>query len=452
MSRRILTLVALSLLGVATPASAQILSNPSGALGPLGQAIPPLPTERLPVVGAVLTNRQQEQERQELAASALAQPSLDRIGVGNVIDTFGSKALARLRDQRLRTMILQFPEQLDRDKNGNPVRRGELVVIDPDAQTLADVAPEGFVPLREETVLGLRFVVLSIPDRGGDIRKAMKRLTKAAPGLDMDYNHVFEPAGGPLATTYSVALASGASSTAKGRLIAMIDGGVAAHQSMKGATIRQRGFVGKVVPTGHGTAVASLLVGDAGRFKGAAIGARLLVADVYGGNPAAGSATAIVRALGWAEENNAEVVNISLVGPPNKLLEKAIAQLQARNIKVVAAVGNDGPAAPPQYPASYNGVVAVTGVDAQGRAIREAGRAKHLDFAAPGADMAAALPAGGYAEVRGTSFAAPLATARLAAVGSIEDLSREAVDGRGKIGRGIVCSTCAITPKTVGAK
>ena len=74
---------------------------------------------------------------------------------------------------------------------------------------------------------------------------------------------------------------------------------------------------------------------------------------------------------------------------------------------VVAAVGNDGPAAPPQYPACYDGVIAVTGVDANGKALLEAGRARHLDFAAPGADLAAALPGKGYAR-----FAAPASPRR----------------------------------------
>src|SRR5206468_7797950 len=106
-------------------------------------------------------------------------------------------------------------------------------------------------------------------------------------------------------------------------------------------------------PTGHGTAVASLLVGSQGPFHGAATAAQLLVADVYGGNRAAGSATSIVRALGWLAGHRAQVINISLVGPPNQLVQRALQAVQARAIAVVAAVGNDGPAAPPQYPASY---------------------------------------------------------------------------------------------------
>jgi subtilisin family serine protease len=146
------------------------------------------------------------------------------------------------------------------------------------------------------------------------------------------------------------------------------------------------------------------------------------------------------------------VINISLVGPSNLLLARAIEQVRGRGIQVVAAVGNDGPAAPPQYPASYPGVVAVTGVDSNGRALIEAGKATHLDFAAPGADMAAALPGQGYAKVRGTSFAAPLAAARLAAAGSVQRLASEARPGKGRIGRGVVCWDCRIDPKAVRAK
>jgi hypothetical protein len=89
----------------------------------------------------------------------------------------------------------------------------------------------------------------------------------------------------------------------------------------------------------------------------------------------------------------------------------------------------------------------VTGVDAEGRALPEAGRAGHLDFAAPGADMIAAVPGQGYTAVRGTSFASPLAAARLAIAGSYDRLTLEARPGKGKIGRGIVCAQCRVDPR-----
>ena len=97
-------------------------------------------------------------------------------------------------------------------------------------------------------------------------------------------------------------------------------------------------------------------------------------------------------------------------------------------------------------------MLAITAVDARGRALPETGRAKHLDFAAPGADMAAALPGQGYARVRGTSYAAPLAAARLLIAGSPARLAAEARPGKGRVGRGIVCGDCRTDPKAVHAK
>jgi subtilisin family serine protease len=297
--------------------------------------------------------------------------------------------------------------------------------------------------------LGIRTVQLAVPG-SMNARAALKLLQRSAPALQADFDHLFEPAGAGLLPLHS-ALAA-APGVASGHTVGMIDGGVASHPSLAGASIEQNGFAGSPQPTGHGTAVASLLVGNQGPFRGAATGAQLYVADVYGGNQAAGSASVIVRALGWLASHRPQVINISLVGPPNKLVQRAIQAVQARGIEVVAAVGNDGPAAPPQYPASYPGVVAVTAVDARGRALPEAGKPAHLDFAAPGADMAAAFPGRGYAKVRGTSFAAPLAAARLLLAGSPQRLAAEAVPGKGRVGRGIVCGPCRIDPRAVGAK
>jgi hypothetical protein len=62
------------------------------------------------------------------------------------------------------------------------------------------------------------------------------------------------------------------------------------------------------------------------------------------------------------------------------------------------------------------------------------------------------LPGNGFAPVRGTSFAAPFVAARLAATGSPVRLAGEAVPGKGRVGRGIVCRTCRILPKVVGLK
>ena len=425
----------------ATAAGAQILGGVGDAIGSVGGAI-----DR--TVGSIagpdappLGNFGQS-----------ARPTLDRVGRSLDVAMAAPGRLADLRQERLNALIHSNRDTLDRDGDGQPVRKGELIAANPDAASLAAAQRAGFRVVADEVAgeLGIRMVTLAVP-RKMNVREGLKTLRKAAPGLDLDYNHVFEPAGGALLPAGTAALAALAP-VRSGTRIAMIDGGVASHPALSRASIEQRGFAGPAQPTGHGTAIGSLLVGDQGVFRGAARGASLFVGDVYGGNPAAGSASAIVRALAWAASKQPSVINISLVGPANKTMARAVAALRARGIALVAAVGNDGPAAPAQYPASYPGVIAVTGVDGANRALREAGRATHLDFAAPGADLAAALPGKGYTEVRGTSFAAPLVAARLAATGSAERLTAEAVPGKGKVGRGVVCAACVTPPKAVGLR
>jgi hypothetical protein len=431
-------------------AAAAVLLAGSAAAQLLPGVSLPLPVPRVgnvPVAGPVVQDLLGQPQVQQAI-----NPTLDTVaGLPQSVVEAGAPTLLQLRRLRLKELIRRNLAVLESDGSGQPVRRGVLVVADPDPISLQLATGAGFRIVADDAdpQLGLRTVQLAVPPRMS-ARDGLKRLRKAAPRLDADFNHVFEPAGGSLLPVAAV-LASSVGA-AQGRIVGMIDGGVASHPALAGASVEQNGFAGRPQATGHGTAVASLLVGDQAPFHGAATGAQLYVADVYGGKQAAGSASAIVKALDWLAGHRPQVINISLVGPPNKLVQRAIQAVQSRGIQVVAAVGNDGPAAPPQYPASYPGVIAVTAVDARGRALVEAGRATHLDFAAPGADMAAALPGQGYAKVRGTSFAAPFAAARLALAGSVQRLAAEARPGKGRIGRGIVCGDCRIDPRAVGAK
>jgi hypothetical protein len=406
-----------------------------------------LPTGNVPVAGPVLDSILSQPGAQQAVA-----PTLDSVsGLPQRVIDAGPSTLLQLRQLRLRELVRQYPQQLEMDGDGQPIRRGVLLAIDPDPASVQLALRSGFrvIGTESQADLGLRTITLAVPS-GLSARQGAKRLRSIAPGLQVEFDHLFEPAGGELLPFAGMLAASAGPS--RGPLIGIVDGGVASHPSLGSASIEQNGFAGRPQPTGHGTAVASLIVGNQGRFQGAARGASLLVADVYGGSRAAGSASSIIRALAWLASKRPQVINISLVGPQNKLVHRAVTAVRARGINVVAAVGNDGPAAPPQYPASYPGVISVTGVDGRGRALPEAGRPTHLDFAAPGSDMAAALPGQGYARVRGTSFAAPLAAARLALSGSVQRLAAEARPGKGRVGRGIVCALCRVDPKAVRAK
>lgn len=395
---------------------------------------------------------------------------------GNIPGQIGGLARERAGEvlrapSRITRLVRQSGGALELDPFGWPAVRGEIVAVELSAEARQLALAEGYVVVREERLVDLEMtVVVLAPPRGRTLRQGVERLRRIDPNGAYDYNHVHAPAGemeaGPVAS--SPAPVPVATSQTADRRIGLIDTGVdATHPSLSGVRVVQRGFAGTATPGRHGSAVASLLAGRATNFSGAAPGATLYAADVYGSGRAGGSAEGLARALAWMAENNVPVVNVSLVGPRNALVEAAVRRLVARGHIVVAAVGNDGPAAPPLYPAAYPGVVGVTAVNARDRVLPEAGRGAQVDFAAPGADMAAASMGGGYTGVRGASFASPLVAGMLSgrlsqpnaarADAAVQALGGEARDlgQRGAdpvYGRGLVGGSLRTAPATVGAR
>jgi subtilisin family serine protease len=168
----------------------------------------------------------------------------------------------------------------------------------------------------------------------------------------------------------------------------------------------------------HGTAVAAILVGDSQtRVPGLLPGLPLVAVDAF--HRTAGDertdAFTLVRALDHLSERGVQVINLSLAGPPNTVLEDTLLQLTGqRRIAVIAAAGNDGPRAEPAYPAAYDTVIAVTAVDRNGTVYRRAIRGTHVDLAAPGVEIWTAASVKGARWKTGTSFAAPYVTAAVA--------------------------------------
>src|SRR5581483_1352998 len=148
----------------------------------------------------------------------------------------------------------------------------------------------------------------------------------------------------------------------------------------------------------HGTAVAALLAGRPGTLsEGLLPGARLVAIDAFNqaGDRERTDVTRLITALEMLSDRGVRIINLSLSGAPNRLLEKAIAAAVARDIVVVAAAGNKGPGAEPAYPAAYPGVIAVTAVDRQLRIYARATHGDYVSLAAPGVDvLTASLPDG----------------------------------------------------------
>jgi hypothetical protein len=277
---------------------------------------------------------------------------------------------------------------------------------------------------------------LQLPS-GMSLVEAQKVLLRAAPSANVAPDNLHFQSG-------SVALEAAAAAAAPRSTITPI-GVIDAGPGKGEAVSAVRGFArGAPSPSDHGSAVVSLL-------QGAGAG-RVLVADVFGDDPAGGNALAIVRALDWLAKSGARVISISLVGPRNAALQAAISAVRHKGMVVVAPVGNDGPAAPPAYPASYPGVLAITGVDGRNRALIEAGHALHLDYAAPGADISGRDRSGKWTRLRGTSYAVPLVAVRAAealdhTASWKAELDREAADLGPKgpdrqYGRGLLCRGC----------
>ncbi|WP_368562846.1 S8 family serine peptidase [Pseudoxanthomonas sp. UTMC 1351] len=325
-----------------------------------------------------------------------------------------NQELAGLRELQVRTLLRDHPERVDTDPRGALVIRGEVVAIDPSPLSLQRARAAGFTVTQERTLDGLdiRLVVLraTTDER---TRRALARLRKLDPDGLYDFNHLYTGSAAQSSAPASPPTARMAQGNSGAWRVGLIDTGVdRRHPALVGADIRTWGCDGVPHPDRHGTAVASLLVGtekDTARTH-----ASLFAADIYCGQPVGGTVVALVEALGWLAREWVPVINVSLVGPPNALLEKAIRSSLQRGHVIIAAVGNDGPAAPPLYPASYPDVIGVTAVDARHRALPEAGRGRQVDFAAIGAGLNAAVLGGKSESVRGTSYAAPL-VARIAA-------------------------------------
>ncbi len=445
MSKKALASLAAAALLVPAAAQAQLIGGGLPSLPQVG-APPALPSgSPLPDVrGAV-------RDLPDRARTTLRELS-DRVGETT------AQATARL--------LREHSRFLEADPAGAAVVRGEVVAMAPSEAALNRARQMGFRIARTEVLgeLGLSAVVLTPPRRMSAV-EAVRTLRSLDPSGAYEFNHVYFESGAATSASAAPARASGASSAVR---VGIVDGTVAAHPTLAGVPVVQQAFApGGARVSAHATAIASLIAGRQGPFRGAAPGARLYVADVYGPTPAGGSATAIARGLSWLAQNRVAVIDISLVGPDNALLAAAVRAMSARGHLIVAAVGNDGPAAAPLYPAAYPETIAVTAVDAQGRALNEAGRGPHVDFAAPGAQMAAAAPGRGFVPVRGTSFAAPLAAGELArlmptpdpaaAKAAVAKLSAQAVDAGAAgadpvYGRGIVAAELRIDPAAVGAR
>lgn len=194
-------------------------------------------------------------------------------------------------------------------------------------------------------------------------------------------------------------------STGRKIAIAIVDSGIEdGHPDLRGQVAARANFVDASpdAAEAHGTAVAGVIAARAGNgvgIAGIAPGARLMALracwELPGKRTRCNSFT-LGQAINFALLRGARVINLSLAGPPDRLLQALLDAAQARGVVVVAAAD---PARPDGgFPASHPGVLAVAA----------AGQAGALPAAlrAPGSDVPTCLPGAGWGLVSGSSYAA----------------------------------------------
>ena len=170
---------------------------------------------------------------------------------------------------------------------------------------------------------------------------------------------------------------------------------------------------------GHGTAMASLISGSARPARGAAPGAQLLDFPVLG-KDGIGDAFSLAEAIWKAVSQGARVINMSLGSTGDSaVVREAVAYALSQKVALVAAAGNES-VNRVNYPAAYEGVVAVASVDASGQQLYFSNRGPQVAVAAPGYEVIAAWPGQKYVEMSGTSGSTALVSGALAALLSQE--------------------------------
>ncbi|HEX8784906.1 MAG TPA: S8 family serine peptidase [Telluria sp.] len=195
-------------------------------------------------------------------------------------------------------------------------------------------------------------------------------------------------------------------STGRGVRVAVVDSGVdAGHPDLAGQVEVQENFVddGPVPAESHGTAVAGIVAARAGNgigIAGVAPDARLMALRACWQGPNQGarcSSFTLGKALNYAIQHGARIINLSLAGPPDRLLSTLVEAADSQGATVIGAV--DGAAADGGFPTSVPVVLAVAAQDPAHRPVRA------NTLLAPGTDIPTCLPGARWGLVSGASYA-----------------------------------------------
>ena len=328
------------------------------------------------------------------------------------------------------------------------VQREWLLMIDNDDFPLLDKPGIRVLERTRFDQLGMSLVRFRV-EAELDSRSVLDKLLPEGRDWQLERNHIYNYRPQSDASSSSGSPARSAPVCEAPVTIGMVDTAVNSGHGFFPSAITQRNFLDDRItaPQQHGTAVAGILVGSGEELQPLVPNAALSVAAVmYQREDGSQGATVmgLLAALDWLAVEGVSVINLSLAGPPNPLLEKALIALHDKGSIVIAAVGNEGPAAPALYPAAYVTVIGATAVDSERRIYRWANRGEQVDFAARGVAVKTIGADGRVVFESGTSMATAVVSAFAACLHAtsnspavIEPLAGRAID-LGEPGRDMV--------------
>lgn len=241
----------------------------------------------------------------------------------------------------------------------------------------------------------------------------------------------------------------------RGIKVAVLDTGISAIPDLAGIKLEGgRAFLPGIKDAtddhGHGTHVAGTIAQATHNGVGVAGVAPRVTLMPYKVLSASGSGGSdrIAAAIDEAADQGADIINLSLGGPPSGVLLKAAEDAARRGVLVVAAAGNTGQEGL-SCPASSPAVIAVSATGPDGRLAPYSTYGEGVEIAAPGGDLR--QPGGGilqgvpgeagYRALQGTSMATPHVSGALAILRGMGLSPRAATqallrgaDARGSVG------------------
>ena len=263
-----------------------------------------------------------------------------------------------------------------------------------------------------------------------DLAVLIREIGKESGVIQTQKNRIFGTFGEPKSDMQNLCALMNFSKLHKYRrgkrvIVALIDTGVdLSHEDLKKRVVYSENFI-KGSPYRaevHGTAVAGIIaasINDSG-IEGIAPEVELLALraceQVSEKEPVGkGYTTSIIQALDKAIEKKARVVNMSFGSPtPDPIITSLIIEGTRQGILFVAPVGNRPGQEYPAFPASCPGVIAVGGLDQNGKFYPDDHLASFAKVNAPAENIFTTLPGNKYNFMTGTSFSSAIVAGMLA--------------------------------------